>query len=162
MKILLLSIFILPFFFLFSQGNLQFNQVVNLNSGSTYTVPTGKVFKIESISFNGNVVAMPLTSSVTFSCSYSGGPYTVQVGQYSGFEYLTIANLTYSVGSHTGTELHNTNCGWGDLNLPFFNTTVSTLPVIPVPIWLQSGKSVNIASGTFQMLISGIEFNIIP
>ena len=142
----------------FAQGNLQFNQVLNFNSGSNYTVPVGKVLKIESIAFNGNIVSMPLTSSSTVSC----GSYTVQVGQYSGFDYLTIGSLTYSVGSHTGTELHNTNCGWGDLNPTFFNTSISSLPNISVPIWLKAGKTVNITSGSFQMLITGVEFNIIP
>jgi len=141
-----------------AQGNLQFNQVINLNSGSSYTVPVGKVFKIESISINGNVVAMPLSSSYTFTCS----SYSIQVGQYSAFDYLTIGNLTFSVPSHSGLELHPSPCGWGDLNPPFFNATVSSMPVIATPIWLKAGKSVLISSGTFQMLVSGIEFNIIP
>ena len=56
MKILLLFFFLLPFSFLFSQGNLQFNQVISasatlgLNGASAVvTVPVGKVWKIESV-----------------------------------------------------------------------------------------------------------------
>jgi hypothetical protein len=69
MKILLLSIFALPFSMLYAQGNLQFNQVLTfggiLNSGAvssntgsyihssiSYTVPTEKVWKIENMSSN--------------------------------------------------------------------------------------------------------------
>ena len=32
-----------------AQGSLQFNQVVVINNGISYTVPSGKVFKIESL-----------------------------------------------------------------------------------------------------------------
>jgi hypothetical protein len=57
MKILLLSFFLLPFSLLFSQGNLQFNQVLtysgNSPSSPIYTVPIGKVWKVESaVCFN--------------------------------------------------------------------------------------------------------------
>jgi len=68
MKILLLSFFLLPFSFLYSQGNLQFNQVINwkipqqnsncggcgiycANITGTITVPNGKVWKIEESSY---------------------------------------------------------------------------------------------------------------
>ncbi len=154
------SIVILLFFIALgakAQGNLQFNQVINLTAGSNYTVPPGKVLKIESISYNGSSVNMPLTSTILIPCNN----YNALIGQYAGFDYLTIANLTFSVGSHTGAEIHNTPCGWGDLNPPFFTASTSSLPAVPVPIWLQSGKSVNINSGTFQILISGIEFNVV-
>ena len=42
---------------LFSQGNLQFNQVLILDattSGTAVNVPTGKVWKIESVAFTSN------------------------------------------------------------------------------------------------------------
>ena len=35
-----------------AQGNLQFNQVLLLNNGTTYTVPVGKVWKLEGAVFN--------------------------------------------------------------------------------------------------------------
>jgi len=57
MKILILSFFLIPFSFLFSQGNLQFNQVLIVDattSGTAVNVPTGKVWKIESVAFTSN------------------------------------------------------------------------------------------------------------
>lgn len=42
----------------YSQGNLQFNKVININlstSDTTLTVPTNKVWKIESAGFNENM-----------------------------------------------------------------------------------------------------------
>ena len=63
MKILLLFFFLLPFSFLFSQGNLQFNRVFTYNLTGSFsvsaivivqtvsiTVPPNKVWKIESAS----------------------------------------------------------------------------------------------------------------
>ncbi len=35
-----------------AQGNLQFNQVLLLNNGTTYTVPAGKVWKLEGAVYN--------------------------------------------------------------------------------------------------------------
>ena len=68
MKTIILSFFLLPFSFLFSQGNLQFNQVITLNGNFTGsptsksdigTVPAGKVWKLEyytvSSSFGGGI-----------------------------------------------------------------------------------------------------------
>jgi hypothetical protein len=60
MKIILIATFTFFSFVSSSQGNLQFNQVLTYTSqipksgfGSTYTVPNGKVWKIESISADG-------------------------------------------------------------------------------------------------------------
>jgi hypothetical protein len=42
---------------LFGQGNLQFNQVLLLDAsttGNAYSVPSGKVWKIENIACSGN------------------------------------------------------------------------------------------------------------
>lgn len=44
-----------------AQGNLQFNQVLLLNNGTTYTVPSGKVWKLESAVYN--------TYSITYGSS---------------------------------------------------------------------------------------------
>ncbi len=46
-KILFLYLIFLSFSLL-GQGNLQFNQVLTLNNGVNYTVPQGKVGKVES------------------------------------------------------------------------------------------------------------------
>jgi hypothetical protein len=47
--------------FSFAQGNLQFNQVLLLNNGTSYTVPSGKVWKLESAVYN--------TYSITYGSS---------------------------------------------------------------------------------------------
>jgi hypothetical protein len=71
MKIVILSFFLFPFSFLFSQGNLQFNQVLNLEftgtSTTSYTVPVGKIWKLENVL---------LTSLNFYACmSYNGTTY---------------------------------------------------------------------------------------
>lgn len=71
MKIFILSFFLFPFSFLFSQGNLQFNQVITGNgllgptaSSNTYTVPIGKVAKIEAINnINSTTFQIGINSS---------------------------------------------------------------------------------------------------
>ena len=78
MKILLLSIFSILGSMLYSQGNLQFNQVINmsynynfLNYGQkqtvgSVTVPVGKVWKIESaIPFNYSGTSQFLVNNFT-------------------------------------------------------------------------------------------------
>ena len=37
---------------LHAQNNFQFSRVWNFGAGTNYTVPTGKVLKIESVNFN--------------------------------------------------------------------------------------------------------------
>ena len=68
MKILILSFFLLPFYFLFSQGNLQFNQVLNIEFASigatAVTVPAGKVWKLENCM---------LTSTNNYACMVFNG-----------------------------------------------------------------------------------------
>lgn len=62
MKILILSFFLILCSLLYSQGNLQFNQVINgsisetvvstsVTTMGTIVVPTGKALKIESVAF---------------------------------------------------------------------------------------------------------------
>ncbi len=57
-KILATLIFMIAFAGItFAQGNLQFNQVLLLdvtNPANAVTVPTGKVWKIESVAMNNN------------------------------------------------------------------------------------------------------------
>lgn len=53
------TLFIILFISLFgfSQGNLQFNQVLNLSfsaGGANFAVPPGKVWKIETVSLSGH------------------------------------------------------------------------------------------------------------
>ena len=57
MKTITTFFFVLLFSTLgFSQGNLQFNQVLNLSfsaGGANFAVPLGKVWKIETVSLSG-------------------------------------------------------------------------------------------------------------
>ncbi len=131
----------------YSQGNLQFNQVLNLVPGSSYTVPTGKVVKIESITFSGNSVCIPLTSTSIAVC----GAGNAVVGNYNSIDYLALGNMVYSTGNATNV------CNY----TPCLNKTV-TVPSISVPFWLPAGKTISIFNNSFQICISAIEFNIIP
>jgi hypothetical protein len=149
MKILILSFFLLPFSFLFSQGNLQFNQVLSYtgtiscngintycsaNSPSSYTVPANKVWKLESAGFS---------SSLTNPSS----PDIIST-------YLIINN-TYVYG--------------GPVNRGTFQPKNGIL--ITSPVWLKSGDVLSwgmssacltnyISSASMHLSI--IEFNIIP
>lgn len=142
MKILHLSFFILLNSLLYSQGNLQFNQVISgttsvsggqngitYNSSNTYTVPPGKVWKVESVSFQ------------TFSLN---GSYAPRV-----FLILNGVQVLSNIG--------NTATQSGTLNIQ--------------PLWFKAGDVLtfgmlnNCATSCSQsanFLISIIEFNIIP
>ena len=155
------SIVILLFLITFgtkAQGNLQFNRVVVLTAGSNYTVPANKVLKIESISTNGSTVCIPKTSSSTGYCSIPNfyGQYTF--GIYDSIIYITIANISYKTASaYGGTG----NCATA-FNDDCHNVSVDTIQ-IPTPLWLDSGKNINIYNDpNFQILISAIEFNVVP
>ena len=139
-----------------SQGNLQFNRVVTFTPGSNYTVPTGKVLKIESINITQNTVCLPKTSTNYVTCG-GGNPYQVPYGVYSGITYLSIGNIQFSIGSQS-------NSGYmcqGIVNSDCWNYTFSTIN-ISCPIWLETAKTVSIHSGVASILISAIEFNVIP
>jgi hypothetical protein len=90
MKILF---FLLSFFLMnltISQGNLQFNQVINLENGINYTVPVGKVVRIESINhLNPSTVAN--YSSCIVNCPGCGASSGVSCA-YSSINYLQIGN----------------------------------------------------------------------
>ena len=154
MKILILSFFLVLCSLLYSQGNLQFNQVLTFEPGESYTVPAGKVLKIESVSMNGNGVTVPMTSQQNIGCyAQYVGNYTVSAGVYAPVQYFTIGNVIFSTPVLYGTCSNLT---------PSTNIATIISPVINCPVWLEAGKSVTIFSGTFQMIISAVEFNIIP
>lgn len=139
MKILILSFFLLPFSFLFSLGNLQFNQVITLtgqvSTGSanwfdsnTSNVPAGKVWKVESI---------------------SGAPNSGNDSYRTG----VIINGSRGVISNPG----NDTAGNGSFSADIF------------PIWLKSTDNIGFTcygatnnSTSYSYIISIIEFNIIP
>lgn len=144
-----------------AQGNLQFNQVINLKRGDSYQVPTNKVLKIESISIQSNSLCMPRTGTQTFSCS---GGVTKTEGLYSGFTYLILGDLVYSVPNQRGRNLF----GSANACLAGNNTNPSCYPIynidlgqIIVPIWLMQNKQISINNTSISLLITAIEFNII-
>ncbi len=71
-----------------SQGNLQFSQVINLTPGTTYTVPANKVLKIES--FTSQSLPIYTTTLQSQSCSTINGPCACT---WSAQSYLNIGSF---------------------------------------------------------------------
>lgn len=131
----------------FAQGDLQFNQVINITPGQTYTVPEGKVLKVESVTFNNASVATTFVNQN--GCGSNFGTCT-----YSTDVFLTINNVQIS---GTGTSF-GTNCGGCT---PTRNGP-ATIPALGFPIWLNAGKVISVGSNVSGVFVSGIEFNVIP
>ena len=159
-KIIYLSILLFTNF-TYSQGNLQFNRVITFTPGSNYTVPTGKVLKIESINISSTSVCIPRTSSQTQTCQPAyGQAYNNTYGIYDGITFLTLNNINYVTPSFSGFVGGAYQCSnWS--NADCWNYTFSNMS-FNCPIWLEAGKRVYIHSGVASILISAIEFNIIP
>ncbi len=129
-----------------SQGNLQFSQVINLTPGNTYTVPANKVLKIESLTFQ----SLPIYTTTLLSHQCAGN--NTCSCTWSAQSYLNIGSLSYS--SQLAVSSSIGPC-------PATNSASVTLPNIVFPIWLNAGKQITIQNITGVML-SAIEFNIIP
>ncbi len=130
-----------------SQGNLQFSQVINLTPGTTYTVPANKVLKIESFTSQ----SLPIYTTTLQSQSSCVGN-TCQC-TWSAQPYLNIGSLSFS------QQLSPTNSVGGPC--PATNSGIVTLPNIVFPIWLNAGKQISIQNIT-GVLLTAIEFNIVP
>jgi hypothetical protein len=134
MKILLLSLFSLLGSLLYSQGNLQFNQV-KLIGDAPSTVPDEKVWKVENFMHTGEApFALP---EVNFPMIDNGGK--------RGFYGLA----SYTVNGQSVRILaaiaHQTTLG---ISSP---TAIS---------WFPAGST--LAAGTNMLYLSVIEFNIVP
>ena len=130
-----------------SQGNLQFSQVINLTPGNTYTVPANKVLKIESLTFQSlSIYTTTLQSQI--NCVQ-----TSCVCTWSAQSYLNIGSLSYS------SQLANSS---SIAPCPATNSGSVTLPNIVFPIWLNAGKQIAIQNNVTGILLTAIEFNIIP
>jgi hypothetical protein len=152
MKILFLSFFLVPFSFLFAQGNLQFNQVYNLNYSGTQTptagvptvtfqnasisVPAGKVWKIES-------------ANVTTQQSISTG-YLLHPIVNGGGTFLMLNNIV--IANNLGTTM----------NYDKFTCFPFWLPAGTYPVKLVGQYPNDYGAWTAYSNISVIEFNIIP
>jgi len=99
MKTITTFFFVLLFSTLgFSQGNLQFNQVLNLSftgGGSNYSIPVGKVWKLENVGMSsyssfftlsvaGQQVFLKNTHT-SYTTEFNSFPYWINGGQNVGF-----------------------------------------------------------------------------
>jgi hypothetical protein len=117
MKIFILALFTALSTLVYSQGNLQFNQVVSLSqsfigtaggsnttfnyTGSPITVPSGKVWKVEKISVNGGNNGSGVRINNLHSLSVSDantGPIWLKAS-----DELKIYTSCYSCGSLSGS-----------------------------------------------------------
>jgi len=141
------------FFFLLlglgAQGNLQFNQVINLIPGNTYTVPLGKVLKVESITSHNAVITTALQGQI--SCVQ-----TTCTCAYQSQAYLNLGNITYAAQPANLTV--NGSCS----TLAPSNSSNVTFPALSLPIWLKEGTQVAVQNNITGILVTGIEFNVIP
>lgn len=160
-------------------GNLQFNRVLNFTSGANYTVPQGKVLKIESLNIHvETILRANLIGCDTFStprlCYYSTGNVShtpVQIGALklnSNQGTFENVNANGQLILSTGTQQNSgcNSCSWNYdfvLSLNGHNVTM--------PIWLSESEVVKIIN--YQSLlpalsrysgihISAIEFNVVP
>ncbi len=142
---MLLAVFLTTEIAFAQGGNLQFNQVLNITPGMSYTVPTGKVFKLESIT--GGNSASVTTTFADFSADYCAC-------NYASLQFLSIDVLQFS-GKASSYLAPNciSNCSQ-------FNTSQLSIPILDLPIWLNTGKTVSLSSIVSGVLITGIEFNI--
>ena len=116
---------------LHSQGTLQFNQVRVLDASSpTYTVPAGKVWKIENISTNRSIYATP--PSANFNTTWSAGGTNPCTGASSGTS--NVQQLNFSVCRSFPSE--------------FTINGVRHNFITSAPVWLPAGATLQLY-GTF-------------
>jgi hypothetical protein len=103
MRNLLFLFFLLIRFSFTAQGNLQFNQVLILDGNTstpTYTVPAGKVWKVESAtisSINGYLALSINGSAASILQVVNGGnnlPYWIPAGTLVGFYIASVGKVS--------------------------------------------------------------------
>lgn len=174
-KIIFYVLLIIPFSS-FGQGNLQFNQILDLTNGANYTVPAGKVVKVTSVnspsgSFTGNFVGMPAYEYPTYE---SSGNYYINCNcQYRATSPICIGTICIDqfIFNNGTSRVNYTSNPLTGIYAP--SDTVNkcsataaggyTLSAsqINMPIWLSAGQQITIVNG-FGVLISAIEFNVVP
>jgi len=191
MKILLnlLLILNLPLAVLAQGGNLQFNRVLNFTSGANYTVPQGKVLKIESTKFNLsyfatlNYIGCDTTMSfdpiynmnrITHFCKYSttNNAHSVQIGPikifgfgqggvFNGWPYVGFTQNSYDCSICPPTYASAYRIGDSDeLNCPLWLSEGEVVSIFPYLQLLPLQYSQQ--SATNGIYISAVEFNIVP
>jgi len=160
---LLLTFFAIIFVFrLQAQGDLQFNRAITFTNGNNATVPTGKVWKIESVNFSSSLTFQPGALNLS-SCSNTvngSGQVDGRNCNYSS-SYMTIGNLQFITPEMS--EFYCCSGCFGNCSTTNTVTLSSSSSGINIksPIWLEAGKSISVVPGT-GILISVVEFNIVP
>ena len=131
----------------YAQGNLQFNQVLNIKNGDTYMVPTGKVIKVTAINSSSVIVKLPL-----ISC----GSYCFYANSSAIASYMTIGSLVYKASNVSNQFIPNGQCSQCPTTMDYSPNNLG----FNAPVWLKAGEVVSIVQGT-GILISAIEFNIV-
>ncbi len=160
--------FSLFFFFLiinhtFSQGNLQFNQVLSLTNGANVNVPAGKVWKVEAVNL-ASAVNFPQGSLNNVGCQnqFESNGSTTRICSFSGV-YINIAGVAFNTPtitvSYPYTSCLNSTCP--SANPSATSTSALNTNSLKFPIWLESGKNITIIAGS-GILVSVIEFNVVP
>jgi archaellum component FlaF (FlaF/FlaG flagellin family) len=121
-----------------AQGNLQFNQVKLVSTSET--VPTGKVWKVESV-FS--------TSQLAAYNNGEGSAVTVSLNILINGTSVVVERSSVGIGTQTGSA-GVMRAYWG----------YASAGVTRLPFWLPEGTS--LAASTNAMALSVVEFNVIP
>jgi len=144
----------------FTQGNLQFNQIISITNGGNLTVPLNKAWKIDAINFS-EILSFPIgslnnTSCVTLTANIPNSRqcyYKSNMLSIGGVNFET-PSMSYVAGATTcGTPCPATN--------PIALSSTTYINNFIFPMWLNAGQNISVISGT-GILISIVEFNIVP
>ena len=138
-------------------NNLQFNRIINITQGSNYIVPVGKCFFLQSLTAI-NPVAVSTFSNCNCNPSWTG----TTTCTYNGGNIFNIDQLQFNIDSYT---VAGGTCSWVNLcpsGCPSTNTVSLNIPTINFPILLESGKILSINNNVQGILMTGIEYTILP
>lgn len=119
---------------LLAQGNLQFNRVLLVSSQQT--VPSGKVWKVESAMLNGNCTAQAA----------------------SGAHMQT--NTAYISVNGNAIAVKSAYVAYGTPAQTWSGVSASEMDPTNFPFWLPAGST--LASSTHVTYLSVVEFNVLP
>ena len=114
-----------------AQGSLQFNQAKLVNTIDT--VPSGKVWKIESIIYSSSIV-------------------DAQTWEYTGTINNSISDKIIINGNLVTVRKSSSSASYGSSN--------SLLWEQKLPIWLNQGNTISSSNGV--LYVNVLEFNITP
>lgn len=147
----------------YSQGNLQFNQVLNISNGANASVPVGKVWKIDAVNISPTWTFMQGTlTAVNCTQAIGANSQFVRTCYYSAV-YLSINGVDFVSPTVYTTTTNSTSCGTPcpTTNSVSGNSTALTTTELVFPIWLAAGQNISVISGS-GILVSIVEFNVVP